>query len=122
MTILDPSDTLGDPIVDQAIRKLIETAGRPVANKNAPGSGVTAPYGTIDDTGRVQLSQDAMTTEGVSEATLQTRSFKIPDRKIRGMPAKKVSRVVDVQKNNHLKYNFTGVPDTDPRACFNRAT
>ena len=40
--------------------KVIETAGRLVANRNAPGSGVTAPYGTIDDTGRVQLSQDAM--------------------------------------------------------------
>ena len=35
---------------------------------------------------------------------------------------KKVSRVIDVQKNNQLKYNFTGVPDTDPRACFNRVT
>ena len=76
---------------------------------------MTAPYGTIDDTGRVQLSQDAMTKEGVSDATLQTRSSKISDRKIRGMPSKKVSRVVDVQKNNQLKYNFTGVPDTDPR-------
>ena len=38
------------------------------------------------------------------------------------MPAKKVSRVIDVQKNNQLRYNFTGVPGTDPRACFNRAT
>ena len=37
------------------------------------------------------------------------------------MPAKKVSRIIDVQKNNQLKYNFTGVPETDPRACFNRA-
>ena len=27
-----------------------------------------------------------------------------------------------MQKNNQLKYSFTGVPDTDPRACFNRAT
>ena len=35
---------------------------------------------------------------------------------------KKVSRVVDVQKNNQMKNNFTGVPDTDPRACFNRST
>ena len=35
---------------------------------------------------------------------------------------KKVSRVIDVQKNNQLKYNFTGVPDMDPRACFNRVT
>ena len=93
-----------------------------MANRNAPGSGVTAPYGTIDDTGRVQLSQDAMTKEGVIDATLQTRSSKVPDRKIRGTPAKKVSRVIDLQKNNQLKYNFTGVPNTDPRACFNRAT
>ena len=38
------------------------------------------------------------------------------------MPAKKVSRIIDVQKNNQLKYNFTGVPETDPRACFNQAT
>ena len=44
------------------------------------------------------------------------------DRKIREMPAKKVSRVIDVQKNNQLKYSFTGVPHTDPRACFNRST
>ena len=57
VTIPDPSDTLGDPVVEQTVRKLIETAGRLVANKNAPGSGVTAPYGTIDDTGRVRLSQ-----------------------------------------------------------------
>ena len=49
VTIPDPSDTLGDPVVEQTVRKLIETAGRLVANKNAPGSGVTAPYGTIDD-------------------------------------------------------------------------
>ena len=55
VTIPDPSDTLGDPVVEQTVRKLIETAGRLVANKNAPGSGVTAPYGTIDDTGRVRL-------------------------------------------------------------------
>ena len=38
------------------------------------------------------------------------------------MLAKKVFRVIDVQKNNQLRYNFTGVPETDPRACFNRAT
>ena len=49
VTIPEPSDTLGDPVVEQTVRKLIETAGRLVANKNAPGSGLTAPYGTIDD-------------------------------------------------------------------------
>ena len=48
--IPDPSDTLGDPVVEQTVRKLIETAGRLVANRIAPGCRVTAPYGTIDDT------------------------------------------------------------------------
>ena len=43
MTIPDPSDNLGDPVRKQTMRKLIETAGRLVANRNAPGSGVTAP-------------------------------------------------------------------------------
>ena len=45
VTIPDPSDTLGDPVVEQTVRKLLETTGRLVANRNAPGSGVTAPYG-----------------------------------------------------------------------------
>ena len=120
--IPDPSDTLVDPVVEQTVRKLIETAGRLVANRNAPGSGVTAPYGTIDDMGRVQLSQDVMIREGVSNATSSTRSSRVPDRKIREKPANKVSRVIDVQKNNQLKYSFTGVPNTDPRACVNRPT
>ena len=61
-----------------------------------------------------------MTREGVSNATSSTRGSRVPDRKIREMPAK--SRVFDVQKNNQLKYSFTGVPDTDPRACFNQST
>ena len=103
VTIADPSDTLGDPVVEQTVRKLIETAGYLVANRNAPGSGVTAPYGTIDDTSRAQLSQDVMIKEGVSNATLPTRSSRVPDRKIREMPAKKVFRVIDVQNNNQLK-------------------
>ena len=120
--IPDPSDTLGDPVVEQTVRKLIETAGLLVAIRNAPGSGVTAPYGTIDDTGRVQLSQEVLTKRGVSDTMLPMGSSKVPDRKIRKMPAKKVSRVIDVQRNNQLKYNFTGVPEADPRACFNRAT
>ena len=106
VTIPDPSGTLGDPVVEKTVKKLIETAGRLVANKNAPGYGVTAPYGTIDDTGRVRLMG----------------SSKAPERRLQKMPAKKVSRVIDVQKNNQLRYNFTGVPETDPRACFNRAT
>ena len=122
VTIPDPSDTLGDPVVEQTMRKLIETAGRLVANKNAPGSGVTAPYETIDDTGRLRLSQSLMTRQGVSDTTPSMGSSKVPEKRIRKMPAKKVSRVIDVQKNNQLKYNFTGVPEADSRACFNRAT
>ena len=108
VTIPDPSDTLGDPVVEQTVRKLIETAGRLVANKNAPGSGVTAPYGTIDDTGRVQLSQIVI-RQGISNVTPLMGSSRIRERKVRKMPAKKVSRILDVQKNNQLKYNFTGV-------------
>ena len=122
VTIPDPSDTLGDPVVEQKVKRMIETAGRLVANKNAQGSGVTAPYGTIDDAGRVRLSQSVMTKEGVSDTLPSMGSSKAPERKIRKMPAKKVSRVIDVQKNNQLRYKFTGVPETDPRACFNRAT
>ena len=91
VTISDASDTLGDPVVEQTARKLIEAVGRLVAIRNAPGSGVTAPYGTIDDMGRVQLCQEMKTGEGVSDATLPTKSSKISDRKIREMPAKKVS-------------------------------
>ena len=121
VTIPDPIDTWGDPVVEQTVRKLIETAGRLVANKNAPGSGVTAPYGTIDDTGRVRLSQTVI-RQGISDVTPLMGSSRIPERKVRKMPAKKVSRIIDLQKNNQLKYNFTGVPETDPRACFNRAT
>ena len=121
VTIPDPSDTLGDPVVEETVRKLIETAGRLVANKNAPGSGVTAPYGTIDDTGRVRLSQTVI-RQGISDVTPLMGSSRAPERRIQKMPAKKVSRIIDVQKNNQLKYNFTGVPETDPRACFNRAT
>ena len=121
VTIPDPSDTLGDPVVEQTVKRLIETAGRLVANKNAQGFGLTAPYGTIDDTGRVRLSRTVI-RQGVSDTTPPMRSSKAPERKIRKIPAKKVSRVIDVQKNNQLRYNFTGVPETDPRAGFNRAT
>ena len=49
VTIPDPSDTLGDPIFVKTMRQLVEAAGRIVAKKNVPGSGVIAPYGTIDD-------------------------------------------------------------------------
>ena len=73
VTIPDPIDTLGDPVVEQTVRKVIETAGPLVANRNAPGSGVNAPYGTIEE---------MMTRTGVSDTTLPTKSSKVPDRKV----------------------------------------
>ena len=42
----------------------------------------------------------------VSDTTLPTKSSKVPDRKIREIPMKKVSRVIDVPKNNHSKNNL----------------
>ena len=120
--IPDPSDTLGDPVVEQTVKRLIERAGRLVSNKNAQGSGVTAPYEAIDDAGRVRLSRSVMTREEDGDTAPTKGNSKAPERKIRKMPAKKVSPVIDVQKNNQLRYNFTGVPETDLRACFNRAT
>ena len=105
VTIPDPSDTLGDPVLEQTVRKLIETAGRLVANKNAPGSGLTAPYGKIDDTGKVRLSQTVI-RQGISDVTPLMGSSKAPERRIQKMPAKKVSRIIDIQKNNQLRYNF----------------
>ena len=121
VTIPDPSDTLGDTVVEQTMQRLIETAGRLVASKNTRCSGVTAPYGTIDDAGRVQLSQTVV-RPGMSDVTPLMGSSKAPERRVQKMSAKKVSRVKDVQKNSQLRYNLTGVPETDPRACFNRAT
>ena len=120
VTIPDPNDTLGDPVVEQTVQRLIETAGRLAANKNTQGSGVTAPFETIDDTGRVRLSQTVI-RQGTSDVKPLMGSSKAPERRVQKMTAKKVSRIIDVQKNNQLKYNFMGVPETDPRACFNRA-
>ena len=122
VTIPGPRDTLGDPVVEHTVRKLIETTGRSVADKNAPVSGVTAPYGRIDDTGRVQLSRETTKKTGIDSVTLPAKTSRAPERKIREMPMKKVSRVFHVQKNNQKKKNFTGLPDADPRACFNRST
>ena len=101
VTIPDPSDTLGDPVAEQTVQRLIETAGRLFANKNTQGSGVTALYGTIDDTGRVRLSQTVI-RQGISDVTPLMGSSKAPERRIQKMPAKKVSRIIDVQKNNQL--------------------
>ena len=82
VTIPDPSDTLGDPVVEQTVQRLIETAGRLVANKNTRGTGVTAPYGTIDDTGRVRLSQTVV-RQGISDVTPLMGSSKAPEKRSR---------------------------------------
>ena len=116
------SDTLGDLVVEQTAQKLMETAGRLVSNRRVPGSGVTAPYGTIDDTGKVELSQEAMRRTGADTTTRPMKTSTVPHRKIREVPMRKVSHVFDIQKNNQAKNHFTGVPEADMRACFNRST
>ena len=40
------------------MRELVETACQLVANMQTPCSGVTAPYGRIDDAGRVIFSEE----------------------------------------------------------------
>ena len=55
---------------------------RAINAKPAPCSGVTAPYGRIDDTGRVELSQDTMKKTGAVNATLPAKTSEVPDRKI----------------------------------------
>ena len=64
ITIPDPSDTIDDPVIEQTVQKLIETAGRLVAKRNVTGSGVTAPYEKIDDTGTVELSSEIRGNNG----------------------------------------------------------
>ena len=76
VSIPDPSDTLGAPVVKETVQKLIETAGLLVANRSAPVSGVTAPYGTIDDTGRVELSQETMRRTGAETTTRPMKTSK----------------------------------------------
>ena len=76
----------------------------------------------IGDTGRVELSQETIKKTGVDSVTLPVKTSRAPERKIKEMPMKKESRVFDVQKNNQVKNIFTGVPEADPRACFNRST
>ena len=54
--------------------------------------------------------------------TKSVKTSKTSDRKIRETPMKKVSRVFGIQKNNQIRNSFTGVPETDMRACFDRST
>ena len=93
------------------------------ASGNEPDDRNTTPGSnrSSDDTGRVRLYQTVI-RQGITDVTPLEGSSKAPERRRQNMPAKKVSRSTDVQKNNQLRYNFTGIPETDPRACFNRAT
>ena len=97
VTIPQPSDTLGDPVVEQTERKLIELAGRLAGNRIVPGFGVTAPYGRTDNTSRVELYQEMIKKTGADSVTLPAKTSGAPER-IREMPMKKVTPVFDVQK------------------------
>ena len=57
VTIPNPSDNVGGPVEERTMQQLVEAAGRFVANRSVPLSGVTEQYGTIDDTGRVGSPQ-----------------------------------------------------------------
>ena len=97
----------------------MEAAGRLMANRSVPGSAVTALYGTVDNTGRVEISSEVVKKTGVAR---EAKSKKTCNRKIREMLMKKVSRAFDIQKNNRIKNSSTKVPDTDMRASFNQST
>ena len=122
VTISDPSDTLGDPLVEGTLRQLVVTTGRLVADKSVPGSGVTAPYGKIDDSGNLELSSEVMKKTGAATATKPAETSNVSGRKMREMPLKKVSRVFDIQKDSETMNSFTRVPYMDMPACFNQST
>ena len=78
VTIPDPSDTLSDPVAERTMQQLMEAADRPVANRGVPGSGVTAPYGKIYDTGRVELSSEVMKKTGNATVTKLAKKHQKP--------------------------------------------
>ena len=121
VTIPDPSDTLGEPVVERTLQQLVVTTCRVVASRSVPGSGVTAPYRTSDDTGRVELSSKLMKKPGAANATKPAETSKASDRKIKEMLMKKVSHVFNIQKNNQVKNSFTGFPETDMRAFLKQS-
>ena len=81
VTFPDPSDTLDDPVAEQAVQKLIKTSGRLFVKRNLTGSGVSAPYGKIDNTGRVELYSEVMTKTGAYAATKPTEFSKYMTRR-----------------------------------------
>ena len=122
VTIFDPSDTLADPVGERTMQQLVEAAGRLVASRGVPSFGMTAPNGTIHDTGRVELSSEVVKKTGAATVTRLAKNLKNLRHQDNELPMKKVSHVFDIQKNNQFKNSFTGVPDTDLRAGFNQST
>ena len=53
-------DNSSNPVAKRTMRQLVQAADRIVANRNKPGSGENAPYGTIDDIGRVELFSEVL--------------------------------------------------------------
>ena len=53
------------------MRQLVEAAGRLVANRSVPGSGVTAPFRTSDNTGREEVSSEVITKSGAATMDMQ---------------------------------------------------
>ena len=98
VTIWDPSDTLGDPVGERAMQQLVEAADRLVANRSVPDSGMTAPYVTIDDSGRVNCSLEVIKKPGTATATKSAKTSKSSDRKIRKCLLRKCRELLTYRK------------------------
>ena len=57
------------------MQQLVEAAGRLVANRSVLASGVTAPYGTIDETGRVKLMKKVLRVFDIEKNNQIKNSF-----------------------------------------------
>ena len=97
VTIPGPSGTLEDPIVESTMIQLVEVAGHLLASRNAPSSGLTGPYGMIDDTGRMELS-GAVEKRTDARSTTAFERRQRSSRQMRKIPLNKLSRVLEVIK------------------------
>ena len=78
---------------------------------------MTEPHGTIDDTGRVQLFSELIKKTG---AATMTKSGKAPHKINQEDDNEESVTYAGDTEITQIKNSFTGVPDLDMRACFNR--
>ena len=78
-----------------------------MASRGAPGSGVTAPYASIDETDRVELSRAVVRGTADTKSTTTGKPRQGSSRRIWKMPVKKLSRVLDGPKSSQVKKMWT---------------